>query len=161
MSYLSIIIYVFFGLMIIGGLYIGFADLFPRVLSFFLSIANACYITYLYNRFFSPDIKERLICFVASFAVVQIILIILLLSIKVLTAIPPIKRLDAVGGGLLAAVFAFVGILLFMEIISVFPEVSFCKECIAMIEKDRVLSFLYENNILNEITFIKIKGLKL
>ncbi len=157
MSYLSIIIYAFFVLMTIGGLYIGLASVLPRVLSFFVSVINACYLTYLYNKLFSPGLTARLVCFVITFVVVQVILIVLMLSISVLTAIPPIKFINEVGGALCAAAFAFVGIMLFMEIISVFPEAGICKEWIAMIEKDPVLSLIYENNILDSLAHIKLK----
>lgn len=87
------------------------------------------------------------IAFLLSFTLAIIIVKVALYAINILTAIPGISFVNAVGGMLLGGVCAILWVWVFFLVVTVLCNTAVGKVLMAAIEGDILLSFLYDKNI--------------
>ena len=88
------------------------------------------------------------IAFLLSFTLAIVIVKIALYAINILTAIPGISFLNAVGGMLLGGASAILWIWVFFIVVTILCNTAFGRTLMEAIESDFLLSLLYDKNVL-------------
>lgn len=96
--------------------------------------------------------------FLLSFILATIIIKVILYAVNVLTALPGINLINAVGGLLLGAAQGILWIWVFFIIITVLCNTQIGRMLIQAVEGDAILSYLYDKNVLLQVILSVVAG---
>jgi len=88
------------------------------------------------------------ISFIATFAVILILLWVLCIALDIVSKLPLLNQINKLAGLAAGLLHGLVIVWILFILLTVFGSSSFGQEAMQMIEEDVVLSFLYDNNIL-------------
>lgn len=88
------------------------------------------------------------ISFIATFVVILILLWVICIALDILSKLPLLNQINKLAGLAAGLVHGLVVVWILFILLTVFGSSSFGQEAMQMIEKDTILSTLYDNNIL-------------
>ena len=89
-----------------------------------------------------------LLAFVISFVVVMILAIVLVKMLGLIDKLPLIGGMNRVAGGALGTMVGLMGIWILFLVITILYDTSFGQACFEQIGQNKILTFLYDENVL-------------
>jgi len=97
-----------------------------------------------------PTVQDYAVAYIVLFLVVWIVLRIFIRIADLFSKIPIIHGLNQIAGALLGVLYGLIILWVICIVIEAFGELSWAKKALEMISGSRLLSYIYEHNLLKK-----------